>query len=1368
MPGERQLTSPVPVVMDARPLPPGTGTYTGVAPPLPDRPAHGSVLPPVSEVPSTSGAERLSTGNLRNAFRHGVPVQSTVRAVTPEPGDVTLNGLDGIGGSVSQMPRGYGSVSPPTSPRSIPTAPSGLPARRQGVVFNEAFPGSFDSSSSSPPPRPPSFRPRTHTMDGAFRQQLTPAVEARHRVGSFSATSPPFADDHHRIANLQPPFESYRSTDLQPPTTFSVPKDRRPSNARSKLTKRPSSRPSSPLSSLPPSVDSLPLPIPTTDANRVLFLMKKLCGRMRGEIEYQRDGGPWLGGVCYIEEEKGCLMFDSGDSGPFHTTLVSDLRGCRVVPVDRPDRDFQCLEIVSPSLGMTLLLYPLVAEELDLWLAALLCWQQLRPAATKLSTARPANAVAASGRAAEMRRRASSPGLREHATIIKVGKIMLWDKGAAASPRAIVKRPSTRDLRSSQTCWRRVSCILHDNGEFKIMTENDVTVLSVIELSQLARSAIQRLDKSVLDEDYCLAIFPIYSSTSTQLSIFRPVYIALESRVLLEVWFVLLRAFTVPDVYTLDPANGGRVYEVTDLHQEPAGETFRVEKTIFLRVTEAKIRRCASNGDNDFPSERQGKAADADPVIGNYLAEVILDGEVRARTATKMDTKNPFWREDCQFVDLPASLPYLSVLLKRVDVNMESFSHQLQATLGLARPGNLAEVLCGSVDIPLDLLERGKDHEQWLQIYDDRQQSIGSMLIKVHHEELVVLLQQNYQPLSELLHRFSSGLTALINDALPGNVRRVAEIFVNIFQVSGSANEWIMNMVEEEIDGIGNQTTLRKPRFSARLTSNDSIESTSDREQIVRDLGRSLQGEANLLFRGNSLLTTALEFHMRRLGKEYLRETLAEKINEINELDASCEVDPSKVHHGEDIQQHWNLLIQQTSAIWDCIVPSATRLPPELRHILKYIRAVAEDRYGDFLRTVTYTSVSGFLFLRFLCPAILNPKLFGLLRDHPRPRAQRTLTLIAKSLQALANLSTIGKKETWMEPMNRFLSAQRQPFKDFLDAVCAIPVERTKVALPASYSTPITILGRLSPLAREGFPSLPYLVDHARNFAALVKLWADAHPASAGTSQVYDGDLLKFHNLCITLHKRATECFARIEGLRAAAAAAAAAADRASQLSGGNGGGTATVDEHLADVMDRMSLSGDTAAISHLSGYGYTYGGAGNNTQLPSMTAAWAAENEGIRHNHPPGSPGSETDHATIPAALAITTSGGASGGSISNNNSSNGKPRQFSTSGRSSELSSSTGTVRSLRNGIHPRKLLSGFIRKTTSAGRTTSPEFSPPPSSTTPSSTTTSPNPSLPLPVIIKERDREREREREKEVGERERERERERDKEIVGFEG
>ena len=1172
-----------------------------------------------------------------------------------------------------------------------------MPAKRQGVVFQDDFAGSFDSTSSSPPARPQSFRPRTHTMDGSFRQQLAPATELRNRLGSFSsATSLPVTDDM-RMASLQSPVESYKSMDFIPPGSSGPSKDKK-GGARSRLSKRPSSRPSSPLSSLPPSVDSLPLPIPTTDANKILLLMKNLCGRMRGEIEYQKElGSPWVGGMCYIEEEKGSLMFDPGDIGPFHTALISDLRGCRVVPVEQSEATGQCLEICSPHLGVAILLRPLVPEEFDLWLAALLCWQQLRPANSKSQSKASKDSPAPPGHT-EMKRRVSSNGLREkESAIIKVGKVMLWDRGAALSPRAIVRRPSTRDLRSLSTCWRRVSCILHDNGELKIMTENDMTVLSVIELSQLARSAIQQLDRSVLDEDYCLAIFPIYSFTSTQLSIFRPVYIALESRTFFEVWYVLLRAFTIPDIYTFDPTREEPLTEVVNLAAEPPGETFRVEKTITLRVTEAKIRSRTWMGEGT-PPERWSKSNNDDAgLVGNYLAEVILDGEVRARTPTRAGTKHPFWREDYEFTDLPVALPFVSVLLKRVNDNTESFARQIQATLGLAKPSHPTEILCGCVDIPLHEIECGKDYEQWLPIYDDKQGSVGQMLVKVRHEELVVFLGRHYNDLSELLHKFDSGLAAQIAEALPGNLRRVAEIFVNIFQVTGRADEWLMNMVEEEIDGIGNQTALRKGRFSTRLRSNDSVESTVEREMLVRELGKSLQGEANLLFRGNSLLTQALEFHMRRLGREYLTETLGEKIVEINESDCDCEVDPSKVAHSDDLHKNWNNLIQFTTEIWEAISVSATRLPPELRQILKYIRAVAEDRYGDFLRTVTYTSVSGFLFLRFLCPAILNPKLFGLLRDHPRPRAQRTLTLIAKSLQALANLSTIGKKETWMEPMNRFLTAQRQAFKDFLDTVCAIPADRRKSAVPPSYSTPNTIMGRLAPLAREGFPSLPYLIDQPRNFAALVKLWADNHPPSASSSQVYEGDLLKFHNICIELHQRATACLARIDALRNAEGASQPADD----VSG------------LADVMDRITV-GD---MFNLSAYG------GSNSGLP--------DTEGP----PPKSSGSDVDPTTA-STSSSRPFGAISIGSPrdlkqlyrSESNSTNRESTSLRQVSRSSEVfpqptgsgnssnssGSASSTVRSLRSGIHPRKLLSGFIRKARSNtsdgnGSGPSPEASP-----------------------------------------------------------
>ena len=125
-------------------------------------------------------------------------------------------------------------------------------------------------------------------------------------------------------------------------------------------------------------------------------------------------------------------------------------------------------------------------------------------------------------------------------------------------------------------------------------------------------------------------------------------------------------------------------------------------------------------------------------------------------------------------------------------------------------------------------------------------------------------------------------------------------------------------------------------------------------------------------------------------------------------------------------------------------------------------------------------------------------------------------------------MTTFGSKEPWMEPMNVFLTAHRQAFKSFIDSICTISSDRATSSIPPSYATPITVLSRLPTTSREGFPSLPYLIDQAREFATLIGIWGNgvsARPISATASD----EIKIFHQACDELRLRTRDCLNHAE-----------------------------------------------------------------------------------------------------------------------------------------------------------------------------------------------------------------------------------------------
>lgn len=82
-----------------------------------------------------------------------------------------------------------------------------------------------------------------------------------------------------------------------------------------------------------------------------------------------------------------------------------------------------------------------------------------------------------------------------------------------------------------------------------------------------------------------------------------------------------------------------------------------------------------------------------------------------------------------------------------------------------------------------------------------------------------------------------------------------------------------------------------------------------------------------------------------------------------------------------------------------------------------------------------YKAVGGFLFLRYICPSILAPHVYGLIEEPPNATSQRYFVLLAKTLQNLANETLPGAKEDYMVKINSFITQHIPDFHRWVERV---------------------------------------------------------------------------------------------------------------------------------------------------------------------------------------------------------------------------------------------------------------------------------------------------------------------------------------------
>jgi len=152
-------------------------------------------------------------------------------------------------------------------------------------------------------------------------------------------------------------------------------------------------------------------------------------------------------------------------------------------------------------------------------------------------------------------------------------------------------------------------------------------------------------------------------------------------------------------------------------------------------------------------------------------------------------------------------------------------------------------------------------------------------------------------------------------------------------------------------------------------------------------------------------------------------------------------ISPEAAAENKDVQTiiapRLNMLMEIANTFLLTIIDSMVSVPYGIRWICKQIRSLTRRKYPEATDVAICSLIGGFFFLRFINPAIVTPQAYMLVDSVPAKHPRRTLTLIAKMLQNLANKPSYAK-EQYMSSLNPFVENNKARINHFLNNLCEV------------------------------------------------------------------------------------------------------------------------------------------------------------------------------------------------------------------------------------------------------------------------------------------------------------------------------------------
>ncbi|GAM17779.1 hypothetical protein SAMD00019534_009540 [Acytostelium subglobosum LB1] len=193
----------------------------------------------------------------------------------------------------------------------------------------------------------------------------------------------------------------------------------------------------------------------------------------------------------------------------------------------------------------------------------------------------------------------------------------------------------------------------------------------------------------------------------------------------------------------------------------------------------------------------------------------------------------------------------------------------------------------------------------------------------------------------------------------------------------------------------------------------------------------------NSLLRRNSMATKMLGAFTKHIGRPYLKLALYPVINNLINQKESMEIDPTRLSPTDDAAVNTTRLINLTKQFLKAIQESLVQLPLALREISAHIAKVVSETFPGNEK-MAIGAIGGIMFLRFICPAILNPDFYGIVSTGALTQdTRRSLTLCVKLLQNMAN-GQLGVRESFMSSLNAFVAEHMKVMEELLESFAVI------------------------------------------------------------------------------------------------------------------------------------------------------------------------------------------------------------------------------------------------------------------------------------------------------------------------------------------